>query len=58
LKDPESGKTLVFLTNNTSLPALSIAALYKNRWQDLNSIFMEVAADDLWNAFNAMGSGL
>jgi hypothetical protein len=32
-KDPESGKTLVFLTNNTLLPALTIAALYKNRWQ-------------------------
>jgi len=31
--DPESGKTLVFLTNNTSLPALTIAALYKSRWQ-------------------------
>ncbi len=32
-KDPESGKTLVFLTNNTNLPALTIAALYKSRWQ-------------------------
>jgi hypothetical protein len=32
-KDPESGKTLVFLTNNTALPALTIAALYKGRWQ-------------------------
>ena len=32
-KDPESGKTLVFVTNNTSLPALTIAALYKSRWQ-------------------------
>jgi len=32
-KDPESGKTLVFLTNNTALPALTIAALYKCRWQ-------------------------
>ena len=31
-KDPESGKNLI-LTNNTMLPALSIAALYKNRWQ-------------------------
>ena len=31
--DPESGKTLVFLTNNTSLPALTIAALYRSRWQ-------------------------
>lgn len=32
-KDSESGKTLVFLTNNTVLPALTIAALYKSRWQ-------------------------
>jgi IS4 transposase len=31
--DPETGKTLVFLTNNTTLPALTIAALYKSRWQ-------------------------
>src|SRR5487761_2548431 len=32
-KDPDSGRTLVFLTNNTTLPALTIAALYKSRWQ-------------------------
>jgi hypothetical protein len=32
-RDPESGKRLVFLTNNTALPAPSIAALYKSRWQ-------------------------
>jgi Transposase DDE domain/Domain of unknown function (DUF4372) len=32
-KDAKTGKTLVFLTNNTALPALTIAALYKNRWQ-------------------------
>jgi hypothetical protein len=32
-KDPETGKTLIFLTNNFVLPALAIAALYKNRWQ-------------------------
>ena len=32
-KDTASGKTLVFLTNNTSLPPLTIAALYKHRWQ-------------------------
>ena len=31
-KDSDSGKTLVFLTNNTTLPALKIAALYKSRW--------------------------
>ena len=33
IKDPKSGKTLVFLTDNTTLSALTIAALYKNRWQ-------------------------
>ena len=32
-KDPASAKTLVFLTNNTTLPAVTIAALYKSRWQ-------------------------
>jgi hypothetical protein len=32
-KDPETGKVLIFLTNNTALPPLMIAALYKNRWQ-------------------------
>jgi hypothetical protein len=32
-KDPVTGRTLVFLTNNTALPALTIAALYKSRWQ-------------------------
>jgi transposase len=32
-KAPDTGKTLVFLTNNTALPPLTIAALYKSRWQ-------------------------
>lgn len=32
-KDPLTGKTLIFLTNNTMLPAPVIAQLYKNRWQ-------------------------
>ncbi len=32
-KDPESGKTLVFLTNQMTLPTLTICALYKSRWQ-------------------------
>jgi transposase len=32
-KDPETEKTLIFLTNNFVLPPLTIAALYKNRWQ-------------------------
>ena len=31
--DRERDKTLIFLTNNTYLPALTIAKLYKNRWQ-------------------------
>src|SRR5699024_3070648 len=32
-KDPDTGKTLVFLTNNTQLPPDTICALYKSRWQ-------------------------
>lgn len=32
-KDPETGKTLVFLTNNFALPALTITELYRCRWQ-------------------------
>ena len=31
--DAEKGKRLVFLTNNFSLPAATIAAIYKQRWQ-------------------------
>jgi Transposase DDE domain/Domain of unknown function (DUF4372) len=30
---PETGKVLVLLTNNFKLPAVTIAALYKARWQ-------------------------
>ena len=32
-KDPKTGKALVFLTNNFALPAATICALYKARWQ-------------------------
>jgi IS4 transposase len=32
-KDPDTGKTLVFLTNNFTLSAAIICALYKQRWQ-------------------------
>lgn len=32
-RDLESGKALVFLTNNFDLPALTIAQLYKSRWR-------------------------
>jgi len=31
--DTETGKTFVFLTNNFTLPATTIARLYRNRWQ-------------------------
>jgi hypothetical protein len=31
--DPETGKTLVFLSNNFVLPAMTIAKLYKYRWK-------------------------
>ncbi len=32
-RDTEGGKTLIFLTNNMALPALTISSLYKSRWQ-------------------------
>ena len=32
-KVPETGKTLVFLSNQKTLPALTICALYKSRWE-------------------------
>jgi len=32
-RDPETGKNLVFLTNQFTLPATTICALYKSRWQ-------------------------
>ncbi len=32
-KDPETSKNLVLLTNNFTLPALTITALYRCRWQ-------------------------
>lgn len=31
-KDPDTGKTLVFLTNHFNLPPLTICSLYKARW--------------------------
>ncbi len=32
-RDPKTGKMLIFLTNQTTLPALTICDLYKSRWQ-------------------------
>jgi len=32
-REPDTGKALVFLTNHTLSPALTICALYKSRWQ-------------------------
>jgi len=32
-RDPATGKRLVFLTNNFTVPALTIAQLYRSRWQ-------------------------
>ena len=32
-RDTEKAKTLIFLTNQTALPALTICDLYKSRWQ-------------------------
>ena len=33
VRDPQSGKTLVFLTNQFGLPAATLCALSKSRWQ-------------------------
>jgi hypothetical protein len=32
-RDPETAKTLVFLTNSRTLPAMKVAELYRRRWQ-------------------------
>ena len=32
-RDPQSGKAFTFLTNNFTVPALTVAQLYKSRWQ-------------------------
>src|SRR3984885_7632397 len=32
-RDPDSQKSLIFLTNQTDLPALTICLLYKSRWR-------------------------
>jgi hypothetical protein len=32
-RDPETGKTLIFLTNNFELPSRTVADLYRCRWQ-------------------------
>ena len=33
IQDVESGKSIVLLTNNFALPALTISELYRSRWQ-------------------------
>jgi hypothetical protein len=52
-RDAETGKILVFLANNFDLPALTIAALYKNKWQkELFFKWIQAAPSDqavLWN---------
>jgi hypothetical protein len=32
-RDPDTGRNLVFLTNQFTLPAITVCALYKSRWQ-------------------------
>ena len=38
----ESGRPLVFLTNTTALPALTICALYKSRWHIATYVLIAV----------------
>ena len=42
--DPQTGKRLVFLTNNFALESLTIAKLYKCRWQRRAVLQMDQAA--------------
>ena len=45
-KDPESGKTQVFITNHFAAPAATICALYKSRWQV--ELFFKWIKQHLW----------
>lgn len=55
---PETAKTLVFLTNQTTLPALTICDLYKSRWKNrtlrrrlsdrVMDVFQEPALPAIW----------
>jgi hypothetical protein len=45
-KDPETGRQLLFITNNTALPALKICALYKARWQVELFVSLDQAASE------------
>jgi hypothetical protein len=51
-KDPETGKTLVFRTNQATQPALTISALSKSRWQVepffINIPIIVAMTEDLW----------
>lgn len=49
LIDRENDKTLIFLTNNTYLPAETIAALDKNRWQV--ELFFRLSSIYAYNPF-------
>ena len=52
-KDPETGKTLIFLTNQVTLPALTICALYKvaGRWNFSSSGSSSICASSSSTAF-------
>jgi hypothetical protein len=44
-KGPETGKTLVFLTSQVTLPALTVCALYKSRWQVIFQVDQAAPSD-------------
>lgn len=49
-KDPESGKTLIFLTNHMALPALTIAALYSST----RAYGRSSSSSNKWNGTHAL----
>jgi len=50
-KDPETGKRLLFITNNTVLSALQICALYKARWPGGTVLSLDQAAPAIKSFF-------
>ena len=49
-RDPETDKYLVFLTNRFDLPALTIAEIYRKRWQ-VETVFQMDQAEPIHQAF-------
>ena len=52
--DAETNKRLKFLTNNFTLPALTIAQIYKSRWQV--ELFLQVGSSNICESKSFYGT--